>query len=73
MFVYLYVYIYIYIQGVHWQLWKHNVLYLWKYYTYIYERYTSSLNKNQIITAVNDILPRAQACTNLMEGHLSTN
>ena len=34
-----------------------------------------SLNKDQIITAVNDILPRAQVCieSNLMEGHLSTN
>ena len=26
------------------------------------ERYAASLNKDQIITAVNDILPRAQAC-----------
>ena len=26
------------------------------------ERYAASLNKNQIITAVNDILPRTQAC-----------
>ena len=26
------------------------------------ERYAASLNKDQIITAVNDILPRAQTC-----------
>ena len=26
------------------------------------ERYAASLNKDQITTAVNDILPRAQAC-----------
>ena len=26
------------------------------------KRYAASLNKDQIITAVNDILPRAQAC-----------
>ena len=26
------------------------------------ERYAASLDKDQIITAVNDILPRAQAC-----------
>ena len=26
------------------------------------DRYAASLNKDQIITAVNDILPRAQAC-----------
>ena len=26
------------------------------------ERYDASLNKDQIITAANDILPRAQAC-----------
>ena len=26
------------------------------------EKYAASLNKNQIITAVNDILPKAQAC-----------
>ena len=26
------------------------------------ERYATRLNKDQIITAVNDILPRAQAC-----------
>ena len=26
------------------------------------ERYAASLNKDQIITAVNDILQRAQAC-----------
>ena len=26
------------------------------------ERYAASLNNDQIITAVNDILPRAQAC-----------
>ena len=26
------------------------------------ERYVASLNKNKIITSVNDILPRAQAC-----------
>ena len=33
------------------------------------ERYATSLNKDQIITAVNDILQRAQA----FEGYLSTN
>ena len=26
------------------------------------ERYAASLNKDKIVTAVNDILPRAQAC-----------
>ena len=26
------------------------------------ERYAASLNKDRIITAVNDMLPRAQAC-----------
>ena len=29
---------------------------------YTVERYAASLNKDQIITALNDILPRAQAC-----------
>ena len=37
------------------------------------ERYVASLNKDYIITAVNDILPRAQARSNLMEGYLNTN
>ena len=32
------------------------------------ERYAASLNKDRIITAVNDILPRAQACTESDEG-----
>ena len=105
----------IYIPSLRWQLWKSNVLYLWKYCTYIFNiilvllifempprnnqhkvpdlspldywfwsvclvelrknpsnslpelvytvaKYAASLNKDQIITAVNDMLPRAQAC-----------
>ena len=46
------------------QLWKSNVLYLWKYYRELVntvERNAASLNKDQIITAENHILPRAQA------------
>ena len=34
---------------------------------------SASLNKDQIITAVNDILPRTQACIETVEGHLSIN
>ena len=32
------------------------------------ERYAASLNKDQIITALNDILPRAQACNEFDRG-----
>ena len=32
------------------------------------ERYAASFNKNQIVTAVNDIPPRAQACIESDEG-----
>ena len=32
------------------------------------ERYAASLDKNQIITAVNDILPSAQACIESVGG-----
>ena len=37
------------------------------------ERYAASLNKDQIITAVNDILPIVKACIEYDGGALSTN
>ena len=37
-----------FVQGLHWQMWKSNALYLWKYYTQITEIFVSTLSQLDI-------------------------